>query len=270
MARSRRKDTAINLAARSYWPKATELVGLKFTLKPFSNGSLYPQYTIGLHAWFLQQIQAFDPELSACLHNGESEKSFSLSGLNGQFTSHSQSLQLLGNKPYRWRVNGLSGRTVQGLAVWLRHLPNEMDLNHVPLLIESVRLARPATTYHKLYCDGKAASGTVSLSFASPTSFRRKGHHMPLPWPTNVFQSYLRRWNHFAPQKIDQGDFLDWIDNHVIIQQHQISSMKVAAGKQGSVTGFTGAVTYMLDHKAAGKPDYQAMFYALTQLGMNR
>ena len=266
MARSLKKDTPINLSARSFWPKTTELVSLEFTFKPFSNGSLYPQYTIGLHAWFLQQIQAFDPDLSAYLHNGESEKSFSLSGLNGQFISHSQSLQLLENKPYRWRVNGLSSRTVQGLAVWLRHLPNEMELNHVPLLIESVRLAQPATTYNKLYREGKAATGTVSLSFASPTSFRRKGHHMPLPWPTNVFQSYLRRWNHFAPQKIDQEDFLDWIDNHVIIQQHQMASMRVAAGKQGSVTGFTGAVTYALDYKAADEPDYQAMFYALTQL----
>ena len=52
----------------------------------------------------------------------------------------------------------------------------------------------------------------------------------------------------------------------MIIQQHQISSMKVAAGKQGSVTGFTGAVTYVLDYKTADKPDYRAMFYALTQL----
>lgn len=266
MAQSLKKDTTLNLSARSFWPKTTELVSLEFTLIPFDNSTLYAQYTIGLHAWFLQQIQIFDPDLSAYLHDSESEKSFSLSGLNSQFVSHGQSLHLIKNKRYRWRVNGLSKRVAQGLEAWLQRLPHEMELDNAPLLIESVRLARPATTYNQLYQTGQANDGSVSLSFASPTSFRRKGHHFPLPWPTNVFHSYLRRWNHFASKKIDQDDFLTWIDNHIIIQQHQIASSKVAAGKQGSVTGFTGAVTYTLDRQSAEEPNYQAMFYTLTQL----
>ncbi len=266
MAQSRKKDTALNRSACSFWPKTTELVSLEFVLVPFDNSTLYAQYTIGLHAWFLQQIQTFDPELSAYLHDSESEKSFSLSGLNSQFVSHGQSLQLIKDKPYRWRVNGLSKRVAQGLETWLRQLPHEMELDNAPLFIESVHLAQPATTYSKLHQVGEASSGSVSLSFASPTSFRRKGHHLPLPWPTNVFHSYLRRWNHFASKKIDQGDFLTWIDSHVIIQQHQMASSKVAAGKQGSVTGFTGAVTYALDRKSADEPTYQAMFYTLAQL----
>jgi len=46
------------------WPLTSELVGVQFLLTADRDYDLYPQYTIGLHAWFLQQIQQFDPELS--------------------------------------------------------------------------------------------------------------------------------------------------------------------------------------------------------------
>ncbi|MFH7028130.1 MAG: hypothetical protein ACHBN1_22685 [Heteroscytonema crispum UTEX LB 1556] len=48
---------------------------------------MYPQYTIGLHAWFLDQVRSSDPELSAYLHDGESEKPFTISALNGEIVS---------------------------------------------------------------------------------------------------------------------------------------------------------------------------------------
>ena len=258
---------ALNLSSsRALWPKSTELISLEFLLQPYADCQLYPQYTIGLHAWFLQQIQAFDPELSAYMHDSGAEKPFSLSGLSGQFVSHAQQLQLQKEKTYRWKINGLNQTVAQGIGKWLKHLPDEIDLKNAPLRIESVRLAHPATTYAKLLKLGKERSGSVSLSFTSPTSFRRKGHHLPLPWPTNVFHSYLRRWNNFAKKQIDQTAFLDWIDRHVVIQKHQMESVKVAAGKKGSVTGFVGAIAYTLDRQATDQPDFQALFYALIQL----
>jgi CRISPR-associated endoribonuclease Cas6 len=268
---NKKTNNALNRSARSLWPKSTELVSLKFTLQPAADCELYAQYSIGLHAWFLQQIQTLDADLSAYLHNGESEKPFSLTGLSGQFTQRAQTLQLNSNNTYHWNVCGLSQRVVQGIAAWLKQLPDYIDLNNAPLSIKSVHLAQPATTYKALLKQGKERAsqtnpGSINLSFVSPTSFRRKGHHLPLPWPTNVFHSYLRRWNHFAPTPVDPDDFLSWLDQHIIIQRHQLESVKVAAGKQGSVTGFTGAIAYSLDRKAAEQANFHALFYALAQL----
>ena len=256
----------LNLSARSLWPKTSELVSLEFSLRPHRDCELYAQYTIGLHAWFLQQIQSFDPDLSAYLHNGQSEKAFSISGLSGQFVSHRQTLQLQSDATYRWRVNALSKAVAQGLLVWLRQLPDTIEIKDAPLTIESVGLVQSATTYAKLLKAAKADAGSVSLSFVSPTSFRRKGQHLPLPWPANVFHSYLRRWNHFARKSVDQATFIDWIDDHVVIQRHHLSSVKVAAGKQGSVTGFMGSVTYDLGRSAADNLEFQTLFYALVRL----
>jgi CRISPR-associated endoribonuclease Cas6 len=255
-------DTSVlDLAAKQYWPASTELVGLEFDLLADATYDLYPQYTIGLHAWFLGQIQEVDAKLSAYLHDDQTEKAFNVSGLNGQFTSQSRNLQLQAGKTYQWRVCGLSKRVVTGMGHWLRHLPERVDLKNAPLSIQQVRVVHSATTYKKLA--NVEVGRHLSLSFTTPTSFRRKGHHLPLPWPTNVFHSYLRRWNEFSGQSVDQGVFLEWVDNAVVIQRHQLQSEKIAAGKRGSVTGFTGAVTYGISGKVSDQPDYLQLFYTL-------
>jgi CRISPR-associated endoribonuclease Cas6 len=109
-------------------------------------------------------------------------------------------------------------------------------------------------------------SPTIALSFLSPTSFRRRKHHFPLPVPTNLFHSYLRRWNDFADTKYDQNDFLEWVEDAVIILRHHLQSIKTVAGKRGSVTGFTGAIELGLTKAAFSEPDYGQLFMALGRL----
>ncbi|MFM7366536.1 MAG: CRISPR-associated endoribonuclease Cas6, partial [Sphaerospermopsis kisseleviana] len=58
------------------WADNSELVGLVFDLEATNSTYLYSQYTIGLHAWFLDQVRQINPTLSAYLHDGESEKPF--------------------------------------------------------------------------------------------------------------------------------------------------------------------------------------------------
>ncbi|MBD2384738.1 CRISPR-associated endoribonuclease Cas6 [Cylindrospermum sp. FACHB-282] len=244
----------------------TELVGLVFDLQPTTSSSLYSQYTIGLHAWFLDQVRQFNPDLSAYLHDGESEKPFNISSLEGQLLPSGRQLQLQANQTYRWHVNGLSQRVVQFLSQWLTQLPQTLDLKDAPLLITKVSVAHPATTYAQLLHSATAKHSNINLSFVSPTSFRRKGHHFPLPVPVNLFHSYLRRWNDFSGMAVEQEAFLNWIDEGVIIHQHRLESVKVAAGKRGSVTGFTGTISCGLSKTALANTEFTQLFYALVQL----
>lgn len=246
-------------------PKTAELVGLEFSLVAGEDYELYPQYTIALHAWFLRQIQTFDPDLSQTLHDSEAEKPFAMTGLNGKFVAHSRNLQLEKGKVYRWQVTGFSQETVAGLATWLKKPPREIMLKSTLLSVQDIQVTLPATTYQSQGSE-PIEGNSFSLTFISPTSFRRKGHHLPLPWPRNVFHSYLRRWNLFSGQGVSQDEFLNWIDEHVVIQRHQMQSVKVAAGKRGSVTGFTGAIAYGLDRKAAENPDFHRLFFTLGRL----
>ena len=245
-------------------PSDTEVVGIVFDVTPMSNSTVFPEYAKGLHAWFLDRVRQTNPDLSAYLHDGESEKPFTISRLEGNLLNNGKQLQLLADCDYRWYLSALSSRVVQWMTNWLQNLPPIIELRNAPLKIRSVAIAHQATTYARLL--EKEAKNHLSLNFISPTSFRRKGHHFPLPLPFNVFQSYLRRWNYFSGFPVEQEDFLEWIDKNVIIHRHQISTTKVAAGKRGSVTGFTGAVEFGLTKDAFSKPQYVNLFYALGQL----
>ncbi|MEH2374165.1 CRISPR-associated endoribonuclease Cas6 [Nostoc sp.] len=248
------------------WADDTELVGLVFDLEPTTSSSLYSQYTIGLHAWFLDQVRQFNPDLSAYLHDGESEKPFNISALSGQLLASGRQLQLQAKQIYHWHVNALSPTVVQFIRQWLAQLPEILDLRDAPLQIKQVTIAHPPTTYAHLLHLATEKPSNVNFSFVSPTSFRRKGHHFPLPVPVNLFHSYLRRWNDFSGIPIEQEPFLDWIDEGVIIYQHRLESMKVAAGKWGSVTGFTGAMSCGLSKAALANSEFTQLFYALARL----
>ena len=246
------------------WSSSTELLSLVFEVVPQDNATLFPQYTIGLHAWFLDQVRSIDPELSAYLHDRESEKPFTISSLEGNLLTQGRQLQLIANSSYRWYVTALSSPVAQWMRLWMQNLPETLELRHAPLKICSVNFAQKPTTYNQLVEDQSEKS--ITLTFVTPTSFRRKGHHLPLPLPVNVFHSYLRRWNNFSGMPVESEPFLAWIDEYTLITRHQLESVKVAAGKKGSVTGFTGAIEFALSREAGEHPEWVQLFLALGKL----
>jgi CRISPR-associated endoribonuclease Cas6 len=248
------------------WPDQTELVALELELQPQTDFALPCNYTTQFHSWFLDQVRRIDPILSAHLHDGQSEKPFTLSELKGSINSNGRSLQFSPNQPYQWTITALSKPVVHWMVKWLQKPPSEITLRTASLTIKTWSIAQPPTTYAKLLKSLIPQPPTLTLSFISPTSFRRKGSHFPLPLPFNIFHNYLRRWNDFSGQPVDQDSFLDWIDASVAILRHQLRSMKVSAGKSGSVTGFTGSVQFGLTPKAQQQLEFVQLFITLGQL----
>lgn len=243
-----------------------DLIGIGLELEPVYTCVLYPQYTIALHAWFLEQVRLFSPTLSAELHDNEAEKAFTLSSLMGPILSTEQGWQFSGNQTYEWVITALSQPVIEFLRHWLPRLPKHLEIKKYPFKIKAWGIVYPALSYAQLAPTSRRSCAKVTLSFISPTSFRRKGHHLPLPWPTNVFHSYLRRWNTFSGQVMEQDDFLNWVDESVIIVRHQLESTKLLAGKKGAVTGFTGSVEFGIAGSGRDHPDWTPLFYTLSQL----
>lgn len=260
---SNRKNSSKNTPL--IWADDTELVSLVFDLEVSDSTALYSQYTIGLHAWFLDQVRQINPTLSAYLHDSESEKPFSISALEGQLLPTGKQLQLQANQIYCWQINAISQPVVQFLSQWLIQPPTTLKLRDACLQIKQINIVNSPTTHNQLL-QSSINHRNINLSFISPTSFRRKGHHFPLPVPFNLFHSYLRRWNDFSGMPIEQEAFLEWIDENVIIHKHRLESVKVAAGKRGSVTGFTGAISLGLTKTALNNIEFTQLFYALVQL----
>lgn len=251
------------------WNAEAELVGITLTLQPRQDLQLRSNFTTELHAWLLNQVCYTNPDLSAYLHDGQSEKAFTISGLEEHRTSAARSLQFTSGQSYPWTITALNRQVCEWLQQWLTNPPQEVSLRSGVFKIVQWEVGLPATTYEAIWQQfenetNHARSNTdLSLTFVSATSFRKRQNHMPLPIPENVFHSYLRRWNDFAPITVEQADFLDWVNDCVVILRHEVRSLKVQAGKQGSVTGFVGRVQFGLTPKAKAEPEYVQMVRSL-------
>jgi CRISPR-associated endoribonuclease Cas6 len=59
----------------------SSLIGLSLTLRTTHSFTVPPHYTTGLHSWFLNQVRLTDAALAQYMHDEQSEKPFTLSGL---------------------------------------------------------------------------------------------------------------------------------------------------------------------------------------------
>lgn len=257
-----KKPPIINLK----WHENTEILGLELQLQPQQDLTLPENYTTQFHSWFLDQVRRIDPTLSAYLHDGQSEKPFTISALDGAIAKEGRSLRFSPDQSYQWTVTALSPDVVGWFKQWLQQAPTELQLRTDSFTIKTWSISLAAKTYAQLLSKTIPDSPTLTLSFLSPTSFRRKGTHFPLPLPFNLFHSYLRRWNDFSGLAVDQDEFLNWIDESIVILRHQLRSHKVSVGKSGSVTGFTGAIQFGLTRKALQNTEFVKLFLALGQL----
>lgn len=237
-----------------------ELLGLTFELSPCQAGVLGEHYAKGLHAWFLQQIRDLDPGLSAYLHDGQTEKAFAMSRL--WIDGDGARLTFDPDCHCEWSLHCLSEPVVVGVMAWLRERsPQVMRLGEFEFAIKRIYVSLPGATYQEFW--QKEVEYSLGLSFLSPTGFRRKGSHFPLPVPRNIFQSYLRRWNDFSGLPMEAEGFLAWVDEFVVVRQHQIETRRVAAGKQGMMTGFIGSVVFAVAAKGRQLEAYGRLFSAL-------
>ncbi len=248
------------------WSQDTELVCLTLSLKASANSILPDNYTIGLHAWFLHQVRDNNPQLSAYLHDGQAEKPFAISPLQGQFQTNATNLQVIAGNIYTWSIAALCQPLCQWCDRWLSQPPKTVDICNTVFKLDRVAIALPPATYSQLWSEPLPTQRNFSLTFLTPTSFRHKGHHLPLPIPENIFHSYLRRWNNFAPQSFDQESFLAWVDQNVFVSNYNLNCAKTAVGKQGFVTGFTGTVEFGVNYRAKNNPEFERLLYALIRL----
>jgi CRISPR-associated endoribonuclease Cas6 len=248
------------------WKGRPDLIGLQFTLQPTTTCTLPSNYTYWLHAWFLDQIRSIDPEISAYLHDNQTEKAFTLSSFLGDTLQSSdadqRTITFSAQSTYQCHITALCDPVCKTLKHWLTHPPSILTLQGGSFQILNWQIVRPATTYEDLW-ENSAHPTSLNLTFLSPTSFRKQNNHMPLPIPENLFHSYLRRWNNFAHIEFEPEDFLQWINECVVLLRHNIRSSKVQPGKQGSVTGFIGNIQLGFVSKAKQEPEYMQLVQAL-------
>jgi CRISPR-associated endoribonuclease Cas6 len=241
-------------------PRQPDLIGIQLTIQPTQDSTLPSNYTYWLHAWFLDQIRQIDPKLSAELHDNQAEKAFTLSGFLGATPPHNRSINFSATNTYHCQITALHKTLSAALKNW--QPPSTITLQNSTFQITQRQTNLSATTYKTLW-DNTNLDDEINLNFLSATAFHKNGNHMPLPIPENLFHSYLRRWNIFSDYQFDPTEFLNWVREGVVLLRHNIRSIKVQPGKQGSVTGFMGNIQLGITNKAQYQVDFSHLAHAL-------
>lgn len=83
----------------------------------------------------------------------------------------------------------------------------------------------------------------IELLFASPTTFKTGGRHLPLPLPELVFGSLLARWNAFAPVALPE-EVRRYAAECLVITRHKIRTRRVTLKPGQNRVGMLGQVTF--------------------------
>ncbi|MFN9859805.1 MAG: CRISPR-associated endoribonuclease Cas6, partial [Pseudanabaena sp.] len=109
------------------WTDDIEIVSITLTLRAIADIELSHNYTTALHAWFLHQVRDSDPQLSAYLHDKQSEKAFAISPLNGNLKPIVNSFLAKVDSTYTWTISALSESLCTWLQTWFINHPKTIN-----------------------------------------------------------------------------------------------------------------------------------------------
>jgi CRISPR-associated endoribonuclease Cas6 len=204
---------------------------LTFPLHPIQAAALPPCPGRALHALFYQWLALGDYALSTRVHDSEGPRPFTVSPIyrvDGQPTLR---LTLLDD--------GLWPALFHGISL----TPTVEVLGH-PLTLPLDGFQVEYRSYADLAAGGRADT-RIRLRFLSPTSFRSREMHVPLPDPALVYQSWLARWNTFAPEQVRINvALLDIVAAHVAVSRYDLRTEMVDLGDNRKAVGFVGRVQF--------------------------
>lgn len=247
------------------------LISCVITLQPTEPATVPIDLGRATHSWFLSQVQKADTALAERLHEPNATRPFTVSALRGVGPASQGQVALTPEREYWLRVTSFEPELSQQLVEEV-----------VPALPGEVRLAETAFALKGATCDpqehpwagqttfealaqehllgARGPDRKLTLRFASPTTFRRTegeasltddqgrayrvaGHNVPLPLPGLVFDSYLQRWNAFAPVAL-HPDLKRYAQECLAISRYRLQTLLAEFGAARQV-GFVGSCQFM-------------------------
>ncbi len=216
-----------------------------------------------VHACFLGAIRAEDASLAQKLHASSSLRPFTVSSLFG----YSEKYGLDEHKDYSFRIASLNdeiSEVLMRLKEGALAKGAKIELDHRSFEVVQSGFAKKAQSPPYLHFDWaktstyeaisapylsakKKAPRKIGLELASPTTFKSKGMHQPLPLASQVFGSLLNRWNAFAPITFPE-EVRRYADECLAVSRFNISSRVVHAKAGALRVGSVGKVSYTAIH----------------------
>ena len=211
------------------------------------------------HAAFLRTVRQSDPAPAEVLHTPQFQmRPFTVSPLLGVPRASNGMVTVNPDEDYFLRFTVLYAPIFQQfMARFLRGQRQPvLRLGRALFLVREI-LATPGsspwanyTSFAQLYHQARAET-EIELKFTSPTVFsfgsKAGGHKtVPLPEPTLVFRSLMKRWNAFAlPELSLDKALLEYVEENVVVKRYRLKTRMQRFSRSPQV-GFVGPVTFKL------------------------
>lgn len=216
-----------------------------------------------VHAAFLTILRDSDPDLAKMIHAQSANKPFTVSPLIAKGERRGRQLHIRADTDCRLRFTFLEdtlftafGRAFGGkselpmirlgTAIFqvkqvVSHATENQDWSGNTTYDDLVKSAKPETEIH--------------LKFHSPTAFRastprrQKTYNHTQVDPVRCYQSWVNRWNAFAPVQFGRTEILRFITEHVHVSRSETRTQVLNFGKHTEI-GWVGTCTFQFDSES--------------------
>ena len=233
------------------------------SLIPQTDVTLRPTMGHHAHAAFLAILRETDQDLAQTLHAQSSQKPFTVSPLIARGRQHRKQLHIRAGTDCKLRYTFLDDTlfTAFGRAFLKFQLPM-IRLGGAAFQVKQLVSHSTETqdwsgnaTYADLVASAKMKT-EVRLEFHSPTAFRaltprgQKTYNHTQVDPLRCYQSWINKWNAFAPIQFDRAELLTFVKERTQVSRSETRTQALNFGKHTEI-GWIGTSTFRFRPESA-------------------
>lgn len=225
-------------------------------LSPPEDAILRPTMGHHAHAVFLSLLRMGNPKKAEEAHATSTQKPFTVSPLIAKGTRHRNQLHLQAKTDCKLRFTFLSDALFAHFApvFFTDPLPSvrlgqaTFQINRLITTASETDGWGSTTTYEELI-ETAGTETWMQVHFHSPTAFRaltprgQDRRDEPAIDLVRFYQSWVNKWNTFAPTQIDKEKLLNFVENHAGLTAIDSKNRVLDFGRH-KITGFVGSCAY--------------------------
>ncbi len=211
------------------------------------------------HAAFLSLLKTSNPKKAARIHDASPQKPFTVSPLIGKGKRRGNFLKIRAKTKCWLRFTFLDDELFADFSdtFFAQELPS-IQLGQAIFQFERLTIGNTETqrwssnaTYADLTQSTKAET-EIRLQFHSPTAFRaltprgQRTYNQTQVDPVRCYQSWINKWNTFAPLQFDRTALLAYVAEHVRVSRSETRTQALNFGRHTEI-GWVGTCTFRFE-----------------------
>ena len=233
------------------------------SLIPETDVALRPTMGHHAHAALLAILRESDPELTEKLHAQSAQKPFTVSPLIAKARQYRNQLHIRAGTDCKLRFTFLDDALFAAFGrAFLKFEFPTIRLGDATFQVKQF-VSHAMETQHwsgnasfAELIESAKADTEIRLKFHSPTAFRaltprgQKTYNHTQIDPVRCYQSWINKWNAFAPMQFDRTELLEFVAQHARVSRSETRTQALNFGRHTEI-GWVGTCTFRFEQESA-------------------